>query len=310
MKSEEPPQGTVAAQATAGTLLRQARQAAGLSVTALADAMKLPEARLQALEDDNHAFFPDHVLMRALAQSLCRTLRADPAPVLALLPRPPQKNLLARGPDAVRTPFRQTAFQDGAAGLRLWHWLGAAALLLGAAALIYFFPAPAADTQPRPVAAPDAGSPNMVQLPVQPLADAPPPTATIAPAAALPSAVPAAPEAGAISSAAVQEEEAAATHPAAGQAAAPAPEDSTAPALLHIHASAPSWVQVKTATGRTLQQKTLAAGQALHIDSAESSALPLAVVIGNAAAVQVQVRGQAMPLAASTREGVARFALQ
>ena len=55
---------------TAGTLLRQAREAAGLSLAGLAAALKVPAPKLEALEADDYAAFQDHVFMRALAQSV------------------------------------------------------------------------------------------------------------------------------------------------------------------------------------------------------------------------------------------------
>ncbi|MCW0038059.1 helix-turn-helix domain-containing protein, partial [Acinetobacter baumannii] len=74
-------------------LLRQAREAAGLSLAGLAAALKVPAPKLEALEADDYAAFQDHVFMRALAQSVCRTLRVDSASVLALLPRTQLKSL-------------------------------------------------------------------------------------------------------------------------------------------------------------------------------------------------------------------------
>ena len=71
---------------TAGMLLRQAREATGLHIAALAVAMKVPVKKLEALEADRLGDLPDAVFVRALAASVCRTLKMDPAPVLAKLP--------------------------------------------------------------------------------------------------------------------------------------------------------------------------------------------------------------------------------
>ena len=64
MQSEEqvPTQG----QATAGVLLRQAREAARMQLPVMAATLKVPQHKLQALEADDYAAFPDHVFMRAL----------------------------------------------------------------------------------------------------------------------------------------------------------------------------------------------------------------------------------------------------
>lgn len=72
---------------TAGGLLREARQASGMHIAALAVALKVPVSKLEALEADNYGALPDTVFVRALASSMCRTLKLDPAPILALLPQ-------------------------------------------------------------------------------------------------------------------------------------------------------------------------------------------------------------------------------
>ncbi len=72
---------------TAGQLLRNARERAGLHVAALAVSMKVPVKKLEALESDRLDLLPDAVFVRALASSVCRTLKIDPAPVLNLLPQ-------------------------------------------------------------------------------------------------------------------------------------------------------------------------------------------------------------------------------
>jgi len=62
-------------------------------------------------------------------------------------------------------------------------------------------------------------------------------------------------------------------------------------------------VQVTGASGRVLLQRHLQAGEALDF----AHDLPLQVVIGRADAVQVAVRGQALDLAAHSRNNVARL---
>ena len=71
---------------TAGAMMRGAREAAGLHVAALAVAMKIPVKKLEALESDRLELLHDSVFVRALASSVCRALKIDPAPVLAKLP--------------------------------------------------------------------------------------------------------------------------------------------------------------------------------------------------------------------------------
>ena len=57
-------------QVSAGALLRQAREAAGLHVAALAVSLKVPVKKLEALESDRLDLLPDAVFARALASSM------------------------------------------------------------------------------------------------------------------------------------------------------------------------------------------------------------------------------------------------
>ncbi|RYY50869.1 MAG: helix-turn-helix domain-containing protein, partial [Comamonadaceae bacterium] len=100
MDATTPPPGG----ATAGMLLRQAREAAGLHVSTLAANLKVPVRKLEALEEDRHDLLPDAVFARALASSVCRTLRIDPQPVMQRLPQTPHPRLAQD--DGINAPFR------------------------------------------------------------------------------------------------------------------------------------------------------------------------------------------------------------
>ena len=82
--NESPAQG---GGASAGALLRAARERQGLHVAALAAAIKIPQRKLELLESDRLDELPDAAFARALALSVCRALKIDPAPVLAHLPQ-------------------------------------------------------------------------------------------------------------------------------------------------------------------------------------------------------------------------------
>ncbi|MFN9747506.1 MAG: helix-turn-helix domain-containing protein, partial [Betaproteobacteria bacterium] len=71
---------------TAGALLKSARERQGLHIAALAAAIKVSPRKLEALEADRLADLPDTTFARALAQTVCRTLKIDARPVLDLLP--------------------------------------------------------------------------------------------------------------------------------------------------------------------------------------------------------------------------------
>src|SRR3989338_10209706 len=90
---------------SAGSLIRQAREAAGLHIAALAVALKVPVKKLEALEADRLDLLPDAVFVRALAASVCRTLKIDAGPVLALLPQTGKPNL-GQQSAPINAPFR------------------------------------------------------------------------------------------------------------------------------------------------------------------------------------------------------------
>lgn len=300
---------------TAGTLLRQAREAAGLSLAGLAAALKVPAPKLEALEADDYAAFQDHVFMRALAQSVCRTLRMDSASVLALLPRTQLKSL-ADDRGSINATFKERSFK--ATGTSLGRENGSrkvaiiVLLLLAAAAAVYFLPKHEGDAEE-----PQAGASDAAAL-VQPAGTVSEPVAAqepVAPAATTPADVPAAPASAPATSApaaAAVPAPASTTTPAAPAADAPAEGAAATSAatagqtpggVLVMKANAQSWVQVKDSSGRVVLQKTLAAGESIGAEGA----LPLSVIVGNASGTEVRVRGELLEVAKTTRDNVARF---
>lgn len=72
---------------TAGQRLKAARLQAGVDLMVLSAKLKVPVDKLEALEADQHPSDQSPVFVRALAASVSRQLRLDPAPILALLPQ-------------------------------------------------------------------------------------------------------------------------------------------------------------------------------------------------------------------------------
>jgi cytoskeleton protein RodZ len=320
---------------SAGTLLRQAREAAGLHVSTLAANLKVPVRKLEALEEDRYEELPDAVFVRALASSVCRTLKVDAAPVLQRLPQTPQPRL-AHGGERINAPFRSPS--DGPApGLMNQVSrpvvLVVVALLLGALVLILL---PLAQRNPVTGTGSDKAQ---VRTPSATEAARPeqPTTAAANAASAVDAGLPAAPAsaAGAVPTAAAvtQGPEVAGSAPAGMQlrtspgtapaAASPAPAtaaSTAAPAaatptaaasaapvdaqgIVVFRARAQSWVQVKDARGATVMQKLLKAGES----AGATGALPLSVTVGSAQSTDVQVRGQAFDIAPLAHDNVARF---
>ena len=69
---------TAALPASAGAVLRGYREAYGLKLDALASTLRVPVAKLQALEDDRLDLLPDAVFARALALAVS----SNPVPLL------------------------------------------------------------------------------------------------------------------------------------------------------------------------------------------------------------------------------------
>jgi cytoskeleton protein RodZ len=287
---------------SAGMLLRAAREANGLHIAALAVAMKVPVKKLESLEADRLDELPDAVFVRALAASMCRALKIDPAPVLSKLPQSVAPKL-DKGERGVNMPYRAPGFHYGDS-LQSFFARPAVVLvlvLLLAALAVVFFPevstvgSKAVDTTP-PAAPTETGSQADKQSPdAQPLADrnqvamgsSQPQLA--ASADALPVALPATAASG-----------------VAAALAKPAPPSPSAPAVADVvvfKAKASAWIRVNDSSGAVQLEKTLAAGET----AAASGSLPLAVVIGNVAATEVMVRGQPFVMDAVAKDNVARF---
>ena len=97
---------TAAATPSAGRLLREARERQGLHIAALAASIKVTPKKLELLEADRFDALPDTTFTRALAQTVCRALKIDSAPVLALLP-PPLHHRLDHVSQGLNAPFRE-----------------------------------------------------------------------------------------------------------------------------------------------------------------------------------------------------------
>lgn len=136
-RQEHAPAGEI----SAGTMMRNAREASGLHVAALAVSMKIPVKKLEALESDRLDLLHDAVFVRALAASVCRALKIDPAPILNKLPLNSAPRL---SPDerGINAPFHSP---NDATGMAISELLAKPSTfivlaLLVAGIAVYFFP--------------------------------------------------------------------------------------------------------------------------------------------------------------------------
>lgn len=292
---------------TAGTLLRQAREAQGLHIAVLAARLKMPQRKLEALESDRLSDLPDAMFARALAQSVCRSLNVDAAPVLALLPQvaPSALDQVSAG---LNTPFRdKPSPHDHVPAVWIQHpaWVVVVLLLVGSA-VVWFWPRDAAFrflAEPSaPASAPVA--PTSATLPLADAASEPIGNASAStPQAASAASAPALPVAPVSASAA-----AAGTLPLTQTLADPAAQRgwSEGP-LLALSTTDASWVEVVDASGRTLVSRVFSAGDAASLDE---GALPFRVVIGNVEATELRLRGQTVDLVPVAGSNVARVELK
>ncbi len=286
---------------SAGTQLRTARQAQGLHIAALAASIKVSQRKLELLEADRLAELPDATFARALAQTICRSLKIDPAPVLAALPQAPGYRLDAV--DAgINTPFRdRPGRHEPAPFLALTSpgvWV--TALIAGAALLVLLMPADWASSIQSAISSPPQATPASAAPVVA--ADEPP---ALAAAPVDVAAVPTDAASAAIGDVAAS---AVVVELPASSAASALPLTATAAVVgpLQLNASAETWVEVVDGESRVLVSRILASGEALVLDGAS----PFKLKIGNAAGTKVAFRGQAVDLASSTRDNVARLELK
>ncbi len=281
--------------ATAGGMLRQAREAAGLHIGALAVSLKVPVRKLEALEADQYDSLPDMVFVRALASSVCRTLRMDPAPILAKLPTTlgtpsPQTHSMLNAP--LRSAgYAATGVSRATPLSRPLVW-AVGVLLSGALAL---FAWPYAQTlNLGQLFATNGEAPAILTNRLEPTVPAatqvtqvPLPTMMTEPAGATPTSASSVPSP--------------ATSPTVTPVATPALPAASGVVVFSVKTD--TWVEVTDARGATSLRRLIPAGETVGA----SGNLPLAVTVGRANTTQVTVRGQPFDLAPVSRDNVARF---
>ena len=284
---------------SAGTLLRNARLAQGLDIDALATTLKVSTQKLQALEQDRFDLLLDPAFVRALASSVCRMLKLDPAPVLQRLPPITAFKMTSQN-RGINTPFRTREAGPGSL-LRMQFSRPAIllglALLLGALVLIFL---PLIQQEVARYRAEGRGMATKRE-PLEPVFRAMPGTSETLVASG----------ASAASSNSARDPQ----PPPASQAFMTTP--ASLPPLLEpaigaetganptvtFSAKNETWVKVTDTNGVVVLSRTLHAGES----AVASGALPLMVAVGRADALQVQVRGQAFDLSAIAKNNIARF---
>lgn len=288
---------------SAGALLREARERAGMHIGALSVGLKVPVKKIELLEADRLDLLPDAVFARALASSIARTLKVDPAPILAALPQGQKQDLEL-------TPLGSTASfgpMEQAATAGLSHWIRQPAFLAGVALVVaaaMMIMVPKTETQPdaarSATTAVGTGAVSNTVTGAQLVANAsangasditnPAASATQALATPIPNST-------------------IATQPPKGESAVEIGSGDEVQAksgnsgLIQMTASGASWVEVTDANGVVQLRKTLSAGE----QATAGGTLPLKVVIGRMDATTVQVRGKPFDVTPFGKDNVARF---
>jgi len=262
-------------QLSAGQLIKQARLQAGLHIAVLAVSLKVPVKRLEALEDDNLTQLPDMVFVRALASSVCNSLKIDPEPVLALMPKASAPRL-SNEHQSIDAPLRSALSNDKINPIDVIKtpWVIGGAVLLLAAAAIYWWPTSKSDNAKN------------VQEPIS--------TAFAAKSTS------AAKESNSIEVTPVVATPVTASNTNAMSSSS---DKGTSVDLVVFKASGDTWVNVKDAKGAPVFTKLMRAGENVSVNGE----LPLSVTVGSTNFTQVLVRGQVKDLSQIAKNDVAFF---
>ena len=289
------------AEITAGELLKAMRERAGVQLETIAATLKVSTQKLKALEANDFSSMPAVYFTRALAASVCRQLGQDPAPVLEKIPddKPSAKasgssnNADQPAPPTVRrieSVMTSTGMRSNTSAKARWL-LAAIALMLAAAAALFFIPSLSA----RLNAAVRGQEPQANSI----TSDAPVSEQPEGADASGSSAAPIAP-------ATLASEVAASSQAAVPSSAASATTEAPLNNTLQITATGQTWVKVSSSSGKTLYRRNLVAGQTHSI---KINNYPVSVEVGQTENTQITDRGTPLNLSSLASQGHARFEL-
>ena len=302
--------------ASAGQLLRSAREATGLHIVALAAALKVPVRKLEALEADRWDELTDATFVRALAGSVARHLKIDVAPILQALPA--GKTAPIEVPDNLGRASAAHAQFGVASGIPKVTWFVLAFLV--AALAMYLLPDATFKSIPgfgNSAASDTSAAPKAFPLPAEG-SDAPAAVSqgdgaaqgkgvveqpdVVVKSNALPA------ETGQAPATAVEKPTMGVVTTPTTVAASPAPLPNAtgggaSNTVVTINAVADTWIEVTGQDGKLRAQRLLKQGDAAEFDDSPM----FAVVLGNASGARVWIKGNAFDLAPVAKNNIARF---
>jgi len=276
------------APASAGATLRAAREAHGMSIDAVAQQLKLAPRQVQALESDDYAQLPGRTFVRGFMRNYARLLRLDPDAVVASLPDAGHAPSLDRPSLSPTTRVMGELPADLPAKPSSARWAIPLALIaIVIIAVVYEFGRPLAERGRAVLTGRGAAAPAPAAA--TPAAPPEPPPSTSAPAPVSETPAPVAQAA-----------------PAAPETAPAAPSVTPGDAPLVFVFRGTSWIEVRDAKG-ALVLSTMGYPGATH---AVNGTFPLDVVLGNAEAVIVSLRGAQFDTTPYVKQNVAKFTVK
>jgi cytoskeleton protein RodZ len=277
-----------------GERLRAGRERAGLSVAAAAEKLHLDPKVIESLEADRFAELGPSVYVRG---HLRRYADFVGEPGIELVNAYTSRQVIPPAPDLTQIPQAERR-TDPRRMLTPMVGVGCAIILASAIWWVLAGSGAGGDAS-SDAAAPSAGSPTSTAAPAPPSNVTPAPSAE-PPAVQLVSKTASSSPPDKLNGSAV-------TDPAANAAAEAARREEVASArqtTLRLELTSESWVEVYDSRGQRLFYDVASAGSVQSIEGRP----PLRVVLGNAAAVAVQVDGRARNIPAGAMEGEgARF---
>ena len=279
-------------QAAVGQILRDAREAQGLTLENAAIRLRLMQRQIEAMEAYDFASLGQPVFARGFVRNYARLLGLAPEALLARMEGAPAEPATVSHlpPPAPRSWLTSPwfvllllgALLAVAVPVALYWWLNSEVDEVQPKRV------PALQSRPAPVPAPAAAPalvPAPVTVPATALPVAEPPVLPLSPAKPdVPVAEPA----------------------AAGAPSAPAPAAAVASGVLHLEFGADSWTEIKDASGKMLLRKLNVTGSSVDIRGAP----PFNLVIGNAAQAILTYNGRPIDLKPFIDGSVARFTLE
>jgi cytoskeleton protein RodZ len=266
----------------AGEQLAAARANRGLSITEIAQHLKLSPWQVEALEAGDHRRLPSPVFVRGFIRNYARLVKLDPAGLLEGADREPPAAALSRG---ALGPSAEIPYPIA----RRVNWykyaiLAAVALIPLAVYEFYYL-----DTSESGIKTGQVESSPQVAADTSTTATPPPgvlPSTVLGDAPA--------------SSAAPVEASAATSAPATGAAARPGEQ------IVRLRFARESWVEIRDRSGRKIFSKINAPGT----EQTVSGLPPLQLIVGNANGVEVTHNEQPVNLGPHTKVNVARLTLE